>query len=403
MSKTTSLRLTKKAIDSFVYEGDGQSRDVRWDTTLPGLGVRAYPTGRKAFVLSYRFLGRKRLMVIGDYGPMTLDQARSRARKLLVGIEDGLDPLDQKRLAAEGRTFGELIDAYIERHAKPRKKTWAKDESRLRRHIPARWKSRKADSIDAQEIGTLHEKIGKGTPYEANRLLEVLRKMFNLAPKWGYLKPEAPNPAKGIEKFKERKRKRWLKPEELPALVKAIDKEANVYVRSALWLYMLSGVRKTELLEARWSDIDWTRGMLRLPDTKSDEEQYVALSAPALAILQAIPRMSKNPYILPGRKKGKHLVNITKPWGRIRKAAGIEDVRLHDLRRTVGSWMSQGGVDLNTVKDALRHQNISTTLTYAQLGADPARAAMEEHGRKVMEAAKRKGPLAVVGGTESEG
>lgn len=400
--KSTSLRLTKKAIDNFVYDGDGSGRDARWDTLLPGFGVRVYPTGRKAFLLSYRFHGRKRLMVVGDYGSMTLDQGRSRARKLMVSIEDGVDPLEQKRLDAGGKTVGELIDAYVERHAKKRKKTWKKDESRLRRHIPSSWKSRKVDTIEDWEINELHERIGGKAPYEANRLLEVVRKMFNLAPKWGYLKAHDPNPASSFEKFKERKRKRWLKPEELPPLVKAIDQEPNVYVRSALWLYMLTGVRRAELLEAKWTDIDWHRGVLGLPDTKSDEEQFASLSAPAMAILQAIPRIEKNPYILPGRKRGQHLVNLDKPWGRIRKAADLQDVRLHDLRRTVGSWMSQGGVDLNTVKDALRHQSISTTLIYAQLGADPAREAIEEHGRRILEAAGRKGPLAVVGGSDVE-
>jgi len=129
--------------------------------------------------------------------------------------------------------------------------------------------------------------------------------------------------------------------------------------------------------------------MLRLRETKSGHEQEIPLSSPAVAVLRAIPKLDGNPFILPGRKHSKHMVNIDKPWRRVRRAAGLDDLRLHDLRRTVGSWMSQMGVDLNTVRQALRHESISTTLTYARLGADPARQAIELHGRSVIEASGR--------------
>ena len=394
------MALRQSDITKFQYRGEW---DVRWDDKVPGLGIRIYPSGKKAFVLSYRESGRKRLMVLGRFGvDLTLEQARDTARKHRVGIKEGVDPLEKRRKAAHGETFGDLADAYLERHAKQHKKTWKTDEARLQRHIPSEWNGRMVPQVSRDDVARLHRRIGRTRPYEANRTLDLLRLMFNLARLWYFLDPAAENPAEGIKKFHEEKRKRWLKPEELPPLAKAIDQEPNVYVRSALWLYMLSGVRKTELLEAEWADIDWHRGTLRLPDTKSGDEQSAALSAPAMAILQAIPRIEKNPYVLPGRNRGRHLVNIDKPWRRVWKAAKIEDVRLHDLRRTVGSWMTQGGVDLNMVKDALRHQNISTTLIYARLGADPAREAIEEHGRRILEAAGRKGPLAVVGGSDVE-
>ena len=202
-----------------------------------------------------------------------------------------------------------------------------------------------------------------------------------------------------------------------------------------------------QLLAAKWRDIDFARGVLRLPKTKSGDEQSVPLSGAALAILQSVPRQEGNPYLLPGAKERKHLVNIAKPWNRMRQAAtvhswaedddplisnlvaelhrelgrlptyaeclsaaehdlpsdfelptGLTDVRLHDLRRTVGSWLSQSGVDLNRIKDALRHQNISTTLTYARLGEDASREVMEEHGKRIMEAAGKSRPVEVVTG-----
>lgn len=394
--------LTKRDIDGFKYRGGW---DVRWDregsgsrgTPVPGFGVRIYPSDEKAFVLSYRAKGRKRLIVLGRYGAdLTLDQARERARRERVSVGEGIDPLEIKRARGRGKTFGDLQKDFMSRHVEAQKlKTADAIQKRLDRNIPPAWKGRIAASIEAWEIEELHQKIGKTRPYEANRLLANLKTMFKHAPRWKYLEPSSPNPTDGIKKFREHKRKRWVRPEELPQLAKAIDEENNIYARAAVWIFLLTGLRRSELLEAKRKDVDWQRGLLKLPDTKSDEEQYAPLNASALAIMQAIPAVAKNPYLLPGSKKGHHLVNIDKPWRRIRKAAGIEDVRLHDLRRTVGSWMTQADVDLNQIKNALRHANISTTLTYARLGADPAREAMEEHGRQVMAAAGRKGPVRI--------
>ncbi len=427
-------KLTKRAIDSFRYRGGW---DVRWDNDVPGFGIRLYPSGKKAFVLSYRAKGRKRLMVLGRYGAdLTLNQARERVQKHLVQVRDGTDPIGERRRAAQGRTFGDLIESYVERHAKVHKKTWRDDKQRLNRHIPASWHGRKAHSITREEIAELHDRIGRRTPYEANRLLEVLRKMFGLARVWHFTDESASNPTEGITRFKERKRKRWVTPQELPALAKAIDGEPNIFVRAAIWTYLLTGMRKEELTTAKWKDVDWEQGVLRLPETKSGEEQNAVLNAPSLAILRSIPRLDGNPYILPGSMPRGHFTNIDRPWRRIRARASVDlwqhdqdsqvsglverlsrelgrtpnaeevetaakrdgvelptgllDARLHDLRRTVGSWMSQAGIDLNTIKDALRHSSISTTLRYAELGADPARQAMEEHGRRVMEIAGRQ-------------
>ena len=396
-----ATKLTQRNIKSASYRGGW---DVRWDSVVTGLGLRIYPSGKKAFLVSYRIHGRKRRMTLGSFGTITLDQARRKARRELGKVSDGRDPLGEREQKAQGETFEDLMKKYIEDYAKgpqfpkkPRKKTWKADEDRLERHVPRGWKGRKVDDIERWEVERLHNQIGALYLYEANRLLSLLGKMFRLAKVWGFIKPTADNPAEGIERYKEHKRKRWLTPEELPGLAKAIDAEGNIYVRAAIWLYLLTGLRKGELLEAKRDDVDWERGQLRLPETKAGEEQVVSLSAPALAILQALPRQEGNPYILPGAKKGHHLVNIDKPWRAIRKAAGVKDVRLHDLRRTVGSWLSQGGVDLNKIRDALRHSNISTTLIYARLGEDAAKPAMEEHAKRILEAAGKHRPAEVAG------
>ena len=163
-------------------------------------------------------------------------------------------------------------------------------------------------------------------------------------------------------------------------------------------MYLLTGARKSELLQAQWVHVDWDRSELKIPDTKAGRVHYIPLSGPALALLREIPKAEGNPFILVGRgprgataeekaKTPTHLVNISKPWNRVRKAAGVEDVRLHDLRRTVGSWLAQSGNSLHLIGRVLNHSNQSTTAVYARFGEDSVRAALEQHGAKIMGAA----------------
>ncbi len=320
-------KLKQADIRRFSYEGKtlpngGWSRDVRWDSEVPGLGVRLYPSGKGAFVFSYRANGRKRLMRVGRCGAMTLAEARDRAKKHDVAVSDGKDPLEDRQRKRTAGTFRDLVDAYVKDQKDHKRKTWAKSKQRLDNHIPSGWWGRPAGSIYASEITGLHARIGKSAPYMANRVLETLRAMYGRASRWGFDVSE--NPAEGIEKFREVKRKTFVSEEEFPALAQAIDTEPNIYIRAVLWLYLLSGARKSELLQARWDQVDWERRILNLPETKSGEAQTLSLNKPAIAILRATPKMSENPYIFPGKKKGDHLVNISKAWGRIRKAAKIE-------------------------------------------------------------------------------
>ncbi len=437
------LKLSQANISGFTYEGKalangGMSRDFRWDTEIPGLAARIYPSGKKVFVFSYRANGRKRLMRIGRCSTMTIAMARERAKKLDVAVSDDKDPLEDRQRKRTAGKFRDLVDSYIEGQKAGKAKTWKKTKKQLDNHIPSGWWGRPAGSIYASDITALHARVGKTAPYMANRIIETLCAMYRHAPRWGF--DVSKNPAEDVKKFHEVKRKRFVTEEEFPALALAIDMEPNIYIRAALWLYLLTGARKSELLQARWGQVDFERRILNLPETKSGEAQAISLSKPAIAILQATPREEGNPHIFPGQKTGKHLVNIGKSWTRIRKVAtvrrwtehtdqlvsglierltlvlkreptyeeclaaaqkedgldlpvGLVDARLHDLRRTVGSWLSRDNVDLNQIKEALRHASISTTLTYARLGEDPAREAMESHGERIMEVAGNVRPV----------
>lgn len=377
-------KLTKRLIDAQIYALNGTQKQVLWDSELTGLGLRTFPSGKKSFVLSYRQHGRKRLYTLGQYGVLTVDQARVEAIKYLAEINQGEDPVEERRKKAKAQTMAELFDVYMERHAKPHKKSWKDDEKRIENRLLPEWRHHRIEAITKHDVAILHNKIGMKAPYEANRVLALISKIFELAIEWGIVDDNSANPASRIKKFKEEKRDRWVKESEMPALMEAIKAEQNVYARSAILLYLLTGMRKTELLQIKWADIDWGRKEIRLADTKAGRVHYVPISSVAEQIIKDIPPLSGCPYVFAGRDGGDtYLINVNKPWGRIRKEAKLEDVRLHDLRRTVGSWLAQSGHSLHLIGKVLNHSNESTTKIYAHLKDDDTRKALEDHGKAV--------------------
>jgi len=450
-------KLTKRQCDAATYTGTSNARCVLWDEDPPGFGLRVFPSGKRSFVLAYRVNNRKRLLSLGAYGALTLADARKLARRELAKVETGgADPLEERQQAARGETIADLCTAYMERHGNA-KKSGGDDQRRIDHHILPVWRNLKAAAIKRADVAALHAKLGKRGPYEANRTLALLSKLFELARRWGYVPADFVNPARDIDRFQEHKRDRWITPEELPHLAAAINAEPNQSARNALWLYLLTGARKSELLNARWDDVDLARAEWRLADTKVGRSHYIPLSGPALALLREIPRTPGNPYVLPGKgprdnpDKPAPLVNLAKPWNRVRTAAtlarwreepelaalidrlteqraaakskhtakdwtpspslaeirtaaaaealdlppAIDDVRLHDLRRTVGSWLAQSGNSLHLIGRVLNHSNASTTQVYARFGEDSVRTALEQHGTRLMGAAGLTPPAEV--------
>lgn len=391
-------KLTKTFIDKLTYGKAQNQRDIWWDTALPGFGVRVYPSGKKAFIVQYRVNRRKRLKTIGAAGTelLTLDQAKDRAKRDLVGLLDDIDPLAARDQQREAGTFAELADVYIERHAKLHKKTWKTDQYRLNTRINESFGQLLAMSITHADISDFHTTFGKTAPYEANRQVRLLSNVFNKAIQWGMVPKGFENPTKGIEFFKEKKRDRFVSYEELPRLIESMDQEDSIYVTSALWLYLLLGMRKTELLSCKWKYVDFSRNEIRLPDTKASRAHYIPLTDAAKQIIQGIPKVEGNPYIFVGAKEGAHLVNIDKAWRRIRKRADLEDVRIHDLRRTMGSWLAQSGNTLHLIGKVLNHSSPATTQVYARFQQDSLKVAMDQHSQQVMGIAGKKPTAEVV-------
>ena len=370
-------RLTKRLIDATTYPAAGQVF-IR-DEELSGFALRVTP-GSKSFILEKRIHGRGRRYTIGPYGPLTVEQARKQAQELIADISRGLDPTGIRQAQRDEFTFGQLKDLYLERHG-IRKRSVRNDESMLDNHL-APWHSRKLSAIARADLVKLHVKIGENAPYAANRVVALVRRMFNLARTWGVFGGD--NPAAGIELFKEEKRDRFVKPEELPELFKAIQKEPNPYRAAAFLILLLTGARKTEVLCMRWEDLDLKQATWRIPETKAGRPHLLPLPRAAVKLLAHLPRQEGSPYVFPGRRQGQHLVKLSKAWKTIRQEAKLEDVRIHDLRRTLGSWLAASGASLPLIGKALNHSQVSTTAVYARLDLEPVRVALEANAKKML-------------------
>jgi len=372
---------------SAVYQGDGKSRFVLWDDEIKGFGLRVYPSGRKAFIFYYRLAGRTKLHTIGDLTSCTPFEAREEALKLKGKVRKREDPQEEKKAYSKKKpTFSELQEIYIKRHL-PKKKCPRSYASMLRLYIPKPWSNRELISFHREDIINIHQKIGdERGPVSANRFISMLRKLFNLAIDWGLLKEGHPNPCRGVERFTEKKRSRFIKEDELPRIWKAINEETDPYWRAFFILSLLIGTRRGELLSMRWEDVDLKSKIWVIPDTKPDRTHYIPLPGAAV-IIEKIPRLEDSLWVFPSRSGTKtgHLTEPKKAWARIRNRAGLKDVWIHDLRRTVGSWLASSGESLVMIGKLLNHSQPSTTAIYARLSLEPVRAALERYNKRMMD------------------
>jgi integrase len=421
------MPLTKRDVDKLSWNPQGPAMQIVYDEGgLPGFGVRLFASGAKSYCVWYRTKsGTKRLFTVGKHGVFTVQQAREKARGTLASVAAGQDPMDTRQEAREGETLREFAAVYLEQYAKKHTKTWRETERRLNSRILPVLGSKRLKDISADDVERLHTKIGATHPIEANRIIEVISSVFTRATEKAFkrLPPDHVNPAR-ITHYKETARERWATDEELPHLIAAISEEDNPFVRAALRLYLLTGMRKTELLERTWADVDFSRRELRLGVTKNGKTHTVPLSDQAVAELRALPK-HLGKFIFPSPvKPGARLLNISKPWRRVRgrvwiamhpqeavalraeaeaylrrkkhapknlatleshvlvlaakKAGEGDSLRLHDLRRTAGSMMLNAGVPVEAIAEVLN--NPSAVRVYARMKKSAARTALEAHG-----------------------
>jgi integrase len=367
------FHFTRERIEALPLPANGQ-RSYFYDAKVRGLAIAVSPLGKKTFILYRKVSGRPERITIGPFVDLSIDQARTRAEEMNGAIALGTNPAKERRRVRDEMTLGELFAKFIEEHAKERKKTWADDVGTFNLHLH-KWKLRKISSIGKEDVILLHRRIGQGRGrYAANRVVELLCTIFNLArERWGWNRE---NPAANVQPYPERKRERFLQGDELPAFFESLAQEVNETVRDYVFISLLTGARRSNVQEMRWLEISWDRATWRIPQTKSGEPQTVALSPIAIRILETRRAASLTQWVFPGTGRSGHLVEPKTAWKRILKRAGIEDLRLHDLRRTLGSWQAATGASLPVIGKSLGHKSLAATQIYAHLELDPVRASV---------------------------
>lgn len=376
-SEPLKLRFSKGVVEAIPFPAKG--RVYYHDLLTPGLCVSVTAAGGKVFYHYRRVDGRPVRYRIGSFTDCTVENARKAVAKLNGQIAEGKNPQQAKQERRAEMTVGELFDYHLEHYAKPHKKTWKQDEWMFRRFL-AGWRERKLSSIKTSDVQSLHTRIGSESgKFQANRLVELLAKLFvTAAEKHDWTKG---NPALKVDRFPEKQRARFLQPDELPKFFQAVDDHSDPDIRHFVYMALFTGARRGNVQAMRWADVDLARQTWRVPETKNGEAITIELVAPAVEILQTRREASNgSEWVFASRRKGAtgHLVEPKRAWKQICAAAGIADLRIHDLRRSMGSWQALTGASLLIIGKTLGHKTAAATMVYARLNQDPVRQAMEK-------------------------
>lgn len=410
-------RITKRAVDALAP----RERDfIAWDDGIAGFGVRVRASGAKSYVVRYRAgSGRTapmRQVHLGTVGKITPDEARKLAGKVLADVAHGRDPATVKAGDRRAATVGELIDTFMADHVRAKRKasTAGLYADILERLVRPALGTTKADKVTGQAVARLHSRLS-ATPYQANRTLAVLASLYAFAGRRG-LVPKGCNPTDGIERFREEGRERFLTLAELDKLGAAIRDAETVgipwratddgptakhrpkgdrrtvigpHAAAALRLLLFTGARLREILHLKWEHVDIGRGLLFLPDSKTGKKTIV-LSGPALAVLSNLKRVGD--YVIAGEDPAAPRADLKRPWAVVSRQAGLEGVRLHDLRHTHASIGAGAGLGLPIIGKLLGHAQAATTARYAHLDADPLRRASDVISARIAAAMGEAGP-----------
>ena len=370
----------------------GRGNRIVYDEQIRGFGARITKAGRVAFVLNYRVHGRERRITLGRWPEMSAVMARQEALQLREGIRQERDPLAERERGRGIPAVSDLAEKYLRTHAQVFKRPLSLREDRrlLRALILPRLARFQVSGVTRADVEKLHRELGS-TPVQANRVLALLSKMFSLAIKWEWVRD---NPARGVAKYQEQPRERWLQTQELARLQNVLEKERDQNQANAVRLIELTGARKGEVLSARWDQFDLERGVWTMPahTTKQKRIHHVPLSPPALGLLRGMREWASGDFLFPGEKDG-HLGDVKKFWKKVTQAAGLEGVHVHDLRHTFASHLVSAGVPLASVGALLGHTQARTTERYAHLADGVLRQATGQFGsiyEKAKKASSRK-------------
>lgn len=379
-------KITKRSVDAAAA---GEREFFIWDEELRGFGLRVYPSGRKMYLAQFRAGGRLRRVNIGLHGALTADAARTEAMKHLSEVRLGGDPAgerDRRKASPTMKVFGQrFLDEHVASHCKPT--TQAEYKRSVELFINPKLGSHRIIDVTRADVVELHQSL-KATPYQANRTLGVLSTMFTIAHTWG-VRTDGVNPCWKVKRYKEVKRERYLTPDELSRLGQVLrESNAEREAANCIRLLLLTGCRLGEIQKLKWEFVDLKAGVLRLPDSKTGAK-LVPIGEAAISAFKGIVKVKDNPYVITGQIEGHHLTDMQRPWRRLRKRAGLDGLRIHDLRHSFASDALQLGEDLPMIGKLLGHTQVQTTARYAHLKTDPMRAAADKVAEAIATALAR--------------
>jgi integrase len=416
---SNKINFTKAALDAIPTPSVGQRTNFI-DAKTTGLQLRVTSQGVKTFCVRRRTKGGDvERITLGHYPDMSIEQARKLSARVNAEIEEGANPAAVKRAHKAEPSLGDLFEMYMKAHGDLRKRPDKmrdlfrlyltplanKKASQITYQMVERWhkelpaainRRREQERQRIDEVLAKKGRVGRGvksTPVSgmrtANTALALLHAVYEKARNKRWWSGE--NPAHGVDRFKETSRDRFLQTDELPRFFHALSEEPNETIRDYFLIALLTGARRSNTLAMRWDEISFERREWRIPMTKNGTPQIVTLTSESLAILES-RKDNDSEWVFPARSRTGHLMEPKLGWDRILTRAGIQDLRIHDLRRTLGSWQAKTGASLAIIGKSLNHKSIQTTTIYARLDLDPVRESVERATSAMLTAAGLKKP-----------
>ena len=376
MGEQKRFNFRKTDIEALPIPSEG--RTTYYDETVDGLAVVVYPSGSKTFHVIKKLRRSNRVVKpkLGKFGEIGVETARKMALTLLSEIAQGSDPEETYRERKGEPTVGQLFELYIKEYAQQRCTTWKDMQANFSRYF-GEWCDRKVSTIkkaDVQrQVNDLGQKHGEST---ANRAFDTLRAVYSWGKKYGHIKVE--NPCSGVATFRLRSRERFIRPDEFEKFVEGLKSETNISFRDYVYLSLFTGARQGNVLSMRWDQIDFNLALWHIPITKNKESQTVPLTSLALEVLSdRWDRRESDEWVFPSDGITGHIVEPKNGWRSFLKKTGLKDLRMHDLRRTLGSYMAMNNQSLQIIGKVLGHKSHTATQIYSRLATDPLKHAME--------------------------
>lgn len=383
----TQINFTKGNLESLPLPPT-RERFYFYDTKGNGLHVAVTSQGQKSFYIRRRVNGKNEKHCLGSFPDLSVEQARDKAARFAGAVAFGDNPSEQRRMLRGELTLGELFQEYLQRHLKKSRKTWAEYEKQFNRYF-AEWLGRKVSTITQQDVERRHGELSRqrGT-YAANRALQLIRAIYNKGLAWRVY--QGPNPATGITMFEERSRERVLQSDEFERFFTTLDNEEEDF-RDFVMLTLLTGARKSNVLGMSWDDVSLKRGAWTIPaeKAKNSRMQVIVLTEAELDILgrradENRHRSKPSKFVFPGTGDTGHLTDIKRSWTSFCIRARLEDLHIHDLRRSLASWMANTGANVAVIRSALNHKDVKTTLTVYARANQHAELAARQLAHKTM-------------------